>query len=75
MQPQSPAEQVAANVRAELGRHRRTQTATADHLGMSQTAVSRRLNGEVPFDINEVHSLAKWLGIPVMALLATGVAA
>jgi transcriptional regulator with XRE-family HTH domain len=75
MPPNSPAERVAANVRAELGRHRRTQTALAQHLGLSQTAVSRRLLGQVPFDVNEVHSLAAWLGVPVTVLLGEGVAA
>jgi transcriptional regulator with XRE-family HTH domain len=75
MQPKSPAEQVASNVRAELGRHRYTQTAVAQHLGLSQTAVSRRLLGQVPFDVNEIHSLATWFGVPVASLLGEGVAA
>lgn len=42
---------------------------------MSQTAVSRRLNGEVPFDINEVHLLAAWLDVPVATLLAASTVA
>ena len=75
MKPNSPSQQVAANVRAELGRHRRTQTAVGQHLGLSQTAVSRRLTGAIPFDVNELHLLATWLDVPVGTLLGEGVAA
>ncbi len=75
MQPTSPAEQVAATVRAEMARRRVTQTALADVLGMTQTALSRRISGAIPFDVNELHAIAEHLGLPPAALLGQTVSA
>jgi len=55
-------------VRAEMGRHRITQTQLAKNLGTSQMAVSRRLSGEVPFDVDELARVAEILGVPVTVL-------
>lgn len=63
-----------ANVRAEMARRGISQTALAKEIGMSQAAVSARLRGVTPFDINELHAIAKALDIPLDALLS-GVAA
>lgn len=74
MQPTSPAEQVAANVRAELGRHRKSQSDLGQALGLTQSAVARRLSGKVAFDINEISTAAVFLSVPVASLLASTVA-
>lgn len=59
---------MAGNVRAELGRVRMSQAAAAGHLKMSQTALSRRLNGAIAFNIDELEALANVLGVPIERL-------
>lgn len=66
---------VAANVRGELARQRRTQTDLSQALGRSQPYVSRRLSGRVAFGVDEVESIAGWLGVPVSTLIGADVAA
>lgn len=61
----SPAERVAAEVRGELARQRKTQAALSEALGMSQQAVSRRLAGAIPFDVNELDNVAIFLDVPI----------
>lgn len=75
MTPATPTERVAATVRAELARQRKTQVGLADALGLGRTAVSRRLSGEHPFRIDELHVVATYLGVPAASLLAEQVAA
>jgi transcriptional regulator with XRE-family HTH domain len=65
---------VAANVRAELARHRISQTSVAKHLGVSRQNVAQRLNGNVDFRISELITIAELVGIPVTTFL-TDVAA
>lgn len=62
-------ELVAAEVRAWMGRRRVTQTDLARALGKSQAYVSRRLTGEVPFDLDDILALATFLGVAVGTLL------
>ena len=66
---QTITEQVAANVRVELARRRLGQVAVARTLGLSQAAVSRRLNGSVPLDVNELALIADLLGLTASDLL------
>ena len=56
---------VAAEVRAQLGRAQRTGRSIALELGWTQPYISRRLTGEVPFDVNDLTAIADVLGIPV----------
>lgn len=65
------AETVGANVRAELARKRMSQEVLAEHLHLSQTAVSRRLNGRKAFDVNELATISAAVGVPMQALLAS----
>lgn len=51
-----------------MARRGLSQTALAGHIGKSQTAVSKRLKGETPFDINELATVAAVLGVPLAAL-------
>jgi len=52
-----------------------SQTDLAGVLGLSQAAVSRRVNGLTAFDVDELIDVAKWLGVSVSLLLGEGVAA
>lgn len=56
-------EQVAAEVRALMGRYAVTQMQLVDVLGVSQTGVSKRLRGITPFDVNEIGKLADFFGV------------
>lgn len=49
---------VAAEVRALMGRHRVNQKQLAQALECSQAAVSRRLSGDVAFDVDELTRIA-----------------
>lgn len=62
-------EAVAGAVRAEMARQRIPQSALADALGLSQQAASRRIRGEVPFDVAELAGAAGLLGVPVSTLM------
>lgn len=67
----STGEQVAAEVRAALARHRKSRSELAEVLGLSLTTVGRRLSGESPFTVAEVGRIAAWLGINPASLMAT----
>jgi len=61
---------VAANIRAELARQRVSQAQVAERLGLSQAAVSRRLTGQTPFELDEVAAVADLLAVAPSHLLA-----
>lgn len=67
---QTPAEQTAGAVRAELARRRMTGADLARELGWKRSATSRRLTGEKPLDINELQQIANLLHIPLSTLVA-----
>lgn len=60
----------ANNVRAEMARRGVTQSQVASVLGIGQSAVSGKLIGRSPFDIDEIALIAEWLNVPVFALIA-----
>lgn len=62
-------ERSAANLRAEVARAGRKKSELARVLGLSPAAVTRRLQGETPMDINELCTAAEWLNLPVSALI------
>lgn len=62
-------EAVAAEVRAQMGRRRITQGQLAKALGMSQAAVSRRLTGELPFDLDDVLVMAQRFNVALSDLI------
>lgn len=37
---------------------------------MSRSSVARRLSGEIPFDVAELHKIAAALGVPISDFLA-----
>lgn len=67
---QTRAESVAGNVRAEMARLRVSQSEMGAALGLTQQAVSRRLKGEVPFNVNELGVVADVLAVEVADLLS-----
>lgn len=69
------AQRVGATVRAEIARRKISQVTLAGALGISQAAVSRRLNGAVPFDVHELNRVAVLLDLPLAVLVGEGVAA
>jgi transcriptional regulator with XRE-family HTH domain len=66
---------VAAEVRAEMARQKRSGAELGRQLGLSYTTVSKRINGEVPFDIEELEATAAWLGATPVDLLTRAEAA
>lgn len=60
-------ESVAAEVRAHLARARKSGRAAALELGWTQPYMSRRLNGDIAFDVDDLAALAELLGVPVIA--------
>ncbi len=68
-QPSTLADSVAAEVRAQLARRQLTGMALANAIGKSEMYVSRRLRGEVSFDLIDVEQAARFLGIAVADLM------
>jgi transcriptional regulator with XRE-family HTH domain len=68
-EPTSPSVLVGRNIRAELFRHGLRQADLAAPLRVVPSAVSHRLTGRTPLDINELVSIAQLLGIPLGRLL------
>lgn len=64
-------EGVAAEVRAEMARQRKTGVELASVLDLSQQSASRRLTGESGLDVDELAMIADWLKVPVARLLPT----
>lgn len=60
---------IGAEVRGLLAKQKISQTVAGQRLGLSQAAMSRRLLGEVPFNVDELAAIAKILGVPVARLL------
>jgi len=60
---------VAEEVRAEMGRQRRSGVWLAKASGMSQSKLARRLVGDQPWDLNELEAVAGALNVPLSKLL------
>jgi transcriptional regulator with XRE-family HTH domain len=58
-------ESIAAEVRAELARQRRSQRDVAEAIGMEQPNLQLRLAGKRPFRAEELAALAEHLGVSV----------
>lgn len=65
MQELTSTQRIAANVRAEATRRGVTGQMIAEHLELTQPAVSRRMRGHVEFSASELHKLAGLLGVSV----------
>lgn len=69
MTPSDYVQAVAAEVRAEMGRQRKTQAELAKTLDITAATAARRLDGSVPFDVLELLTVARWLGVSTEQLL------
>lgn len=56
---------IAATVRAELARQRKSQISLQQRLKISRTSMHRRMTGEYPFDARELAIIADFLGTTV----------
>lgn len=74
MQPDT-TERTAAAVRAELAKRKLNGKKLAEALGWPRTTTWRRLNGSVPFSLDELVTVANFLAVPVADLLPTECAA
>ncbi len=72
---QTLAEAVSAEVRAEMGRQRKSRREVADAMGVSHMYLSRRLNGRTSFDLTDLDRVAAALNVPVDQLLRADQAA
>jgi transcriptional regulator with XRE-family HTH domain len=66
----TPSVVTGANVRAEMARRGISQAQMAQAVGLSQAGVSKRLRGEVAFNIDELFQVAAVLGLPLSTLTA-----
>jgi transcriptional regulator with XRE-family HTH domain len=56
-------------VRDALAEANISQSALAEHLSLSQQAVSRRVLGQVPFTVRDLIATAALIGVPLTQLL------
>ncbi len=56
-------------IRVGLARKNASRVALARHLNLSQTAVHRRMTGEVSWRIDELGQVAEFLSVPVAELV------
>jgi transcriptional regulator with XRE-family HTH domain len=64
---------VADEVLAVMARKHVSRARLATAMGVSLSAVSRRLSGTIPFDIAELAAVAEFLGVPMSSLMPNGV--
>lgn len=64
MTPPEFAAAIATEVRAEMGRQRKSQADLARALGITAATAARRLDCTAPFDTKELATVAAWLGVP-----------
>ena len=60
---------VTANIRAEMARSGKTQGDIAAVLGITRQAVSRRLVGLTPLDVDQLAKIAQLLDVSMSELL------
>ncbi len=70
-EPRNPRAAVSAEIRALMGRYRVTQTQLAQVLGMSQSSLSARLSGSVPWDVDDLDKIAEHFKVEVIALFGS----
>ena len=59
----------AENVRAALARRKLTRGALMPILDLSYTAVQRRYQGDIAYDVDELGKIASAFGIPINELI------
>lgn len=67
----TPTPQITANIRAELGRQNKTRAALAREMGVTEMWLSRRVNAQTPFTVDDLATIAAALDVPMADLLPT----
>ncbi len=62
--------QIAANIRAELGRQNKTRAALAREMDVTEMWVSRRVNAQTPITVDDLSRIADALAVPAVELMA-----
>jgi transcriptional regulator with XRE-family HTH domain len=65
-------ETAAEEVRALMARRRISQSRLAQQVGLTQSALSRRLTGDIAFDLDEIERIAIALGVDPRDLIQPG---
>lgn len=65
-------QRLITNIRAEMDRQRLSQEKLGRLLSLSQPAVSRRLTGHVPFNVEELDLIANKLNLSLADLINAG---
>lgn len=60
---ESRSQAVARRLRGELGQLRISVSEAARRMGITQSALSRRMNGDVTFDVEELDHICTVLGV------------
>ncbi|QIK62313.1 hypothetical protein G7068_03160 [Leucobacter viscericola] len=60
-------QRIAGGVRAEMARQRKDANQLMEVLHLSRNSVYRRMNGDVPFNLNEIATVSEWLNVPISA--------
>lgn len=63
-------ERATEEIRVLLARRKMSAAELARRAGQKPAALSRRMTGEIPFDLDELQVIARELGVTVMELLA-----
>ncbi|TSI14673.1 helix-turn-helix domain-containing protein [Brevibacterium aurantiacum] len=66
-------ERVGREVAAWMTRYNLRQADIAQILGFAQRNVSKRIRGEMPFRIDELLAIARYMGISLSQLLGEGI--
>lgn len=69
VKPGQLRERTAEEIRALLGRRRISGAELARRTGMKQPYLSRRMTGELAFDLDDLEVIARELGVSVLDLL------
>jgi cytochrome c556 len=64
------AGRVAGEVRAEMARQNVRGTWMAKQMGMTQSAWSRRVTGDLPFDVDQLDRVAGLLDVPITRFIS-----
>lgn len=66
---QTLRQSVAGAIRAEMARNNYKARDLSCILSISESSAQRRMNGEVKINLDELDLVARWLEVPVFALL------
>jgi antitoxin component HigA of HigAB toxin-antitoxin module len=63
-------QRAATEIRGLMGARKLTAADLAPKLGVSRDTAARRINGDVDITVNELETIAEWLGVPAVRILA-----